>query len=55
MKTLAMIGVVVVSVACTGIVHAQQMRVPHSHVLTLDMAKKCVAAARSGAGRSPRR
>ena len=45
MKTLKMIGVVVVSVALTGTAHAQAMRVPYSSALTLEMAKKCVAAA----------
>ncbi|OLC15212.1 MAG: hypothetical protein AUH29_08565 [Candidatus Rokubacteria bacterium 13_1_40CM_69_27] len=45
MKHRLIIGLGIVSVALTGVAHAQQMRVPYGHTLTLDMAKKCVAAA----------
>ncbi len=46
MKNLVMIvGLGVMSLALTGVAHAQAMRVPYSNALTLDMAKKCVAAA----------
>ncbi len=46
MKKLVMIVALgVMSLALTGVAHAQAMRVPYSNALTLDMAKKCVAAA----------
>jgi glc operon protein GlcG len=45
MKRLLVVGLGVLSIGLTGVAHAQQMRVPYNHVLTLDMAKKCVAAA----------
>jgi uncharacterized protein GlcG (DUF336 family) len=45
MKTFAMIGVVVMSVALAGVGDAQVMRVPYSNALTLDVATKCMGQA----------
>jgi glc operon protein GlcG len=44
MKTLGLIAVGVTLFGFAEVAHAQ-MRVPYSNALTLDMAKKCVAAA----------
>ena len=50
MKNLVMIvGLGVMSLALTGVAHAQAMRVPYSNALTADMAKKCIAAAEAEA------
>lgn len=44
MKNLMSLGAGVMSIALTGVAHAQ-MRIPYSNAPTLDTAKKCAAAA----------
>jgi glc operon protein GlcG len=48
MKTLVVAGLAVVGLAFALSAHAQ-MRVPYNNTLTLEMAKKCVAAAEAEA------
>ena len=45
MKNLAIAALGLVSLTLTSLADAQQMRVPYGSALTLDMARKCVAAA----------
>ena len=45
LKTFVMLGAGVVSLALASAAHAQAMRAPYGNAVTLEMAKKCVAAA----------
>jgi len=50
MKNLVtIVALGVMSLALTSVAHAQAMRVPYSKALTVDMAKKCIAAAEAEA------